>query len=221
MAYALPPRLLLIVDSLPLSFEVVASIFVVSSRHWDVNDKDGVQGQICTLLGWKQNTNATANTRIHEDGKWIPWFLGNGPQEEWSFGCRTCFWESNGQKLHTPQGKRQPWSHRPTASFIYERPPFRAAAATQPTFGLVLWRRGGRRRLGGWVAVALLSSHRVFALYEVGEWEYPFNQLDECFRGSVEPHMHRISSGIARIERSGGEVVKLLNVVPIYTWIRG
>jgi len=34
--------------------------------------------------------------------------------------------------------------------------------------GLVWWRRGGRGRLGGWVAVALLSWHRVFALYEVG-----------------------------------------------------
>jgi len=43
------------------------------------------------------------------------------------------------------------------------------------------------------------------------------NQPDKCFRGSVEPHMHRISSGIVRIERRGGEVVELPNVVPIYT----
>jgi len=34
-------------------------------------------------------------------------------------------------------------------------------------------------------------------------------QPDECFRDSVEPHVHRISLGIVRIERRGGEVVEL------------
>ena len=65
--------------------------------------------------------------------------------------------------------------------------------------------------------MALLSWHHVFALYVVGNWKYPFNQPDECFRGSVEPTMHWISSEIVGNERRGGEAVKLPNVVPIYT----
>ena len=88
-----------------------------------------------------------------------------------------------------------------------ERPPRRDAIYF--VSGLVWWRRGGRWRLGGLVAVALLSWHRVSALYEVGYWKYPVNQPDECFRGSIVLHMHRISSEIVRIERRGGEVVEL------------
>ena len=62
--------------------------------------------------------------------------------------------------------------------------------------------------------MALLSWHRVFALYEVGYWKYPFNQPDECFRGSIEPHMHRISSELS------GEAEKWSNCQMWYQYTR-
>jgi len=117
--------------------------------------------------------------------------------------------------IKIPHSTRQPWwtVHRPHSSMNgrHSEQPLRCAATylVGGLSGLVWWRRGGRGRLGGWVAVALLSPARVFALYGVEYWKYPLNQPDECFRGSVEPHMHRISSGIVRIERRGGEVVEL------------
>ena len=112
---------------------------------------------------------------------------------------------------------RKAWDHgdRPPPPVISERPPFRAAAATRRNVPCQRTQRTGfvaARR--SWAARGLSSGRfavvaPVFALYEVEYWKYPFNQPDECFRGSVEPHMHRISSGIVRIERRGGEVVEL------------
>ena len=85
--------------------------------------------------------------------------------------------------------------HRPHSSMNgrhSERPLRRAATYLVGRLsGLVWCRRGSRGRLGGRVAVALLSPAHVFALYGVEYWKYPVNQPDECFRGSVEPHMHR------------------------------
>ena len=88
--------------------------------------------------------------------------------------------------------------NRPPASFINGRPPFRAAIAPRRN---LLRQRARRTRLvearRSWAARGLSSGRfavmaRDFALYEVEYWKYPFNQPDECFRGSIEPHMHRI-----------------------------
>ena len=46
-------------------------------------------------------------------------------------------------------------------------------------------------------------------VYKVGYWIYPINQPDECFGGSIVPHMHRIPLDIVGFERKGGEVVEL------------
>ena len=71
-----------------------------------------------------------------------------------------------------------------------ERPPRRDAVhLISGLSGLVLWRRGGRGRLGG-VAAALLSWRRVFALYEVVRLKQTINWSEEYSRGSVEPHLY-------------------------------
>ena len=106
--------------------------------------------------------------------------------------------------------------NRPPPSFINGRPPFRAATAPRRNLSR---RRTRRTRLvaarRSWAARGLSSGrfavgHRVFTLYLGRIWKYPFNQPDECFRGSVEPHMHRISLGIgharAEMRRSGRTV---------------
>jgi hypothetical protein len=56
----------------------------------------------------------------------------------------------------------------------------------------VLWWRGGRGLLRGWVAAALLSPPQQITLYLGRIWKYPINQLEECFGGSIVLHMHRI-----------------------------
>ena len=104
--------------------------------------------------------------------------------------------------------------NRPPPTFIHERLPFRAAAAprrnpphqrTQLTCLVAIWQSWAARGLSssGFAVVA-----QCFCTVEVGYWKYPFNQPDECFRGSIEPHMHRISSEIVGIERRSGRTAK-------------
>jgi hypothetical protein len=100
----------------------------------------------------------------------------------------------------------------PPASFIYERPPFRAAAAARRNQhyrqtwwdGIVAVRRS-------WAAPGLCSGRFGVAATAIYSriWKYPINQLEECSRGSVVAHMHRISLGIVGFEQKGGEAVKL------------
>ena len=103
--------------------------------------------------------------------------------------------------------------NRPTASFIYERPPYRAAAAPQSTSSadsatcLVAAQRSSAAR--GLRLVTLLLWHRVFALYEVGYGNTP--SISQMSVLEIEPHMDRISLGIGVNEQRGGEAVDLSN----------
>ena len=72
-----------------------------------------------------------------------------------------------------------------------------------------------------WAATGLSSGRfavagTYFYLVLGGMIETTINWSDECSRGSVEPHMHWISSGIASFERKGGEAVELSYGVLIY-----
>jgi hypothetical protein len=53
------------------------------------------------------------------------------------------------------------------------------------------------------------SATEQFTLCESEYWKYPINQPDECSRGSIVLHMHRMSLGIVRFKQRGGEVVEL------------
>ena len=100
--------------------------------------------------------------------------------------------------------------NRPSPSYICERPPFRAAASTRRNLPHRLVFVAAQRL---WAALGLRSSgFAVPGTYFCTHNTPSINQMSVLgFRGSVEPHMHGISLGIVRIERKGGEAVKLSN----------
>ena len=105
--------------------------------------------------------------------KWLSWAGWHFSFLEGEVWTRKATVKLYGRTVHPP--------HSSMNGRHSERPPRCAAINLNSGFsGLVLWRRGSRGQLGGWVAVALLSWHCVFALYEVGggRMEIPLRQLD-------------------------------------------